>query len=133
MALEGTSRNTIPAQNFLSSSSFMDTFTILSSLETGSSLSRFTHLKYRQTQIRSCDLCTPTTASFPACLDTDLHEVGDAHDGLIGLVEHIPPGEVAAWWLLVICLLGQEAGDVLYGPVRVSKLSAEDSGSDVVL
>lgn len=65
--------------------------------------------------------------------NTDLHEAGDAHDGLVGLVKHLPPGEHAARRPGVLRLLGQEVGDVGHGPVGVGQLSVEEAGSDVVL
>ncbi len=65
-------------------------------------------------------------------LNTDLHETRDTHDGLVGLVEHLPPGEDAAR-PGVLRLLGQEVGDVSHGPVGVGQLSVKESGGDVVL
>ncbi|TNN33038.1 Replicase polyprotein 1a [Liparis tanakae] len=64
------------------------------------------------------------------CVDTDLHEAGDAHDGLVGLVEHLLPGEAAGGRGL---LLGQEVGDVIRGPAGVDQLGLEESGGGVVL
>lgn len=52
-------------------------------------------------------------------LQADLHEAGDAHDCLVGLIEHLPPGEDAARRLGVVYFLGQEVGDVSHGPVSV--------------
>ena len=70
--------------------------------------------------------------SSQAC-ETDLHEAGDAHDGLVGLVEHFPPREDAAGRPTVVHLLRQEVGNVGHGPVGVGQLSVEQLGSDVVL
>lgn len=66
-------------------------------------------------------------------LFTDLHEARDAHYGLVGLVEHLPPGEGAARRPGVIRLPWQEVGDVGHGPVGVGQLSVEKAGGDVVL
>lgn len=66
-------------------------------------------------------------------LYTDLHEAGDAHNGLVGLVEHLPPGEDAARRPGVVRLLGQEAGEVVHGPAGVGQLSVEEAGGEVVL
>lgn len=66
-------------------------------------------------------------------LNTDLHEAGDTHDGLVGLVEHLPPGDGAARRPGLLHFLGQEVGDVGHGPVGVAQLSVEEVGGDVVL
>ncbi len=66
-------------------------------------------------------------------LQAHLHEAGDTHNGLIGLIEHLPPGEGAAPWLGVLCLLGQEVGDVGHSPASVAQLGVEEAGGDIVL
>ena len=58
-------------------------------------------------------------------LSSDLHEAGDAHDGLVCLVEHLPPGEGAARGRGRSCLPGQEVGHVGHGPVSLGQLSVE--------
>lgn len=68
-----------------------------------------------------------------ACSAAHLHEAGDTQDGLVRLIEHLPPGEGAVRPLGVLGLLGQESGDVGHGPAGVTQLSVEDAGSDVVL
>lgn len=82
--------------------------------------------------MRSSEI-TPPAGRSQSCDPAHLHEAGDAHDGLVGLVEHLPPGEGGARGPGVVRLLGQEVREVGNGPVGVSQLSVEELGCDVVL
>lgn len=62
---------------------------------------------------------------------TDLHELRYTHDGLVRLIEHLPPGEGAV--TLSHWLIGQEVGDISHSPISVNKPSVEDACCDVVL
>lgn len=64
---------------------------------------------------------------------TNLHEAGDAHDGLVSLVKNLPPCESAAGRSSVSDLLRQEVGQICNSPVCFRQLSVEEAGGDVVL
>lgn len=73
--------------------------------------------RYRQTKKTQTKTETNGQTYRRRKRDTDLHEAGYAHDGLVRLVEDFPPGEGGAVGMRVLRIFGQEVGDVLHSPL----------------
>lgn len=64
---------------------------------------------------------------------SDLHETGYARNGLVGLIEDIPPGECRSMGTRVFRVLRHEAYHILYAPLSPSQLRTEKTSREVVL
>lgn len=63
---------------------------------------------------------------------SDLHETGYAHNGLICLIEDIPPRKCCSMGTRVLGVLRQEACNILHAPLSPSQLGTEKTSSGIV-
>ncbi len=63
---------------------------------------------------------------------SDLHETGYAHNGLICLIEDIPPRKCRSMGTRVLGVLRQEAYNILHAPLSPSQLGTEETSSGIV-
>ncbi len=63
---------------------------------------------------------------------SDLHETGYAHNGLIHLIEDIPPRKCRFMGTRVLGVFRQEAYNILHAPLSPSQLGTEDPSSGIV-
>lgn len=63
---------------------------------------------------------------------SDLHETGYAHNGLICLIEDIPPRKCLSMGTRVLGVLRQEAYNILHAPLSPSQLGTEETSSGIV-
>lgn len=62
----------------------------------------------------------------------DLHETGYAHNGLVRLIEDIPPRKCRSMGTCVLGVLRQEADNILHLPLSPSQLGTKETSSGIV-